>query len=84
MKKWEIIRKQPYTELGIKRLKCIRCGDPATRQWQICSDGNNYRPLCDKCDIHLNLHVLVFMRHPNKKQLHKEYVKSLGYNKGEA
>ena len=66
-------RKQPYTEAGIKRLPCIRCGEPAEYQWQICSDGNNYRPICKVCDIKLNRMVLKWMKHPHYGQLADEY-----------
>jgi len=51
-------RKQPYTEKGIERLPCIRCGEKALHQWQICSDGRLFRPLCIHCDIALNELVL--------------------------
>ena len=30
-------------------------------QWQICADGNIYRPICKECDIALNALVLEFM-----------------------
>jgi hypothetical protein len=70
---WQIRRKQPYTEIGLKRLKCIRCGEPPYGQWQICSEGNNYRPLCTGCDIKLNRMVLKFMKHPHAEQLAAEY-----------
>jgi transcription elongation factor Elf1 len=55
------MRTKPYTKVGIRRLKCFRCGNQASRQWQICSDGNQYRPICDRCDIELNELVLKFM-----------------------
>lgn len=55
-------RKKPYTVIGVRRLKCFRCGSPAEAQWQICSDGNVYRPICVACDIALNEVVLRFMR----------------------
>lgn len=61
-KQWLKTRRKPYTAIGITRCKCIRCGEPATCQWQICADDNNYRPLCDACDIALNTLVLSFMR----------------------
>lgn len=54
-------RKKPYTVIGIKRLKCVRCGERAETQWQICADGNLYRPLCVECDIELNRLVFKFM-----------------------
>jgi hypothetical protein len=51
-------RRTPYTERGIRRLKCTRCGARAATQWQICGDGNQYRPLCIKCDVALNRLVM--------------------------
>jgi len=74
---WKVRRKHPYTEKGIRRCKCIRCGKPATFQWQICSDGNNFRPLCVQCDIELNLNTLLFMKHPNVEELMEAYTKRL-------
>lgn len=76
MARWQKRRKKPYTALGIKRLKCIRCGLPAKFQWQICSDGNNYRPLCVECDIGLNQLVLDWMGHPNAEQIVNKYALS--------
>jgi len=36
-------------------MKCIRgCGRQARYQWQICSDGNAYRPVCAEHDVELN------------------------------
>ena len=55
------MRKKPYTAIGIRRLKCFRCGKQAVHQWQICSDNNVYRPLCLECDIALNELVLKWM-----------------------
>jgi hypothetical protein len=70
---WQIDRKIEYTEKGIRRLKCIRCGRGAQCQWSICADGNNYRPICLDCDIALNRVVLKFMRHPHANQKADEY-----------
>jgi hypothetical protein len=70
---WDIKRKEPYTVSGLKRLKCIRCGGKAEFQWQICSDGNNYRPLCVGCDIALNKMVLKWMCHPQAEELGNQY-----------
>jgi hypothetical protein len=58
-------RRNPYTEAGVRRLPCARCGDPAECQWAICADGNLWRPLCPKCDIALNALVLDFLRDAN-------------------
>lgn len=73
---WETKRREPYTEAGIRRLKCVRCGGQSRFQWQICSDGNNYRPLCASCDIALNRLVLNWMRHPRSTELADAYAAS--------
>jgi hypothetical protein len=57
-------RKRPYTDIGVRRLPCTRCGKPATRQWQVCADGNLYRPICSRCDVFLNGLVLNTMHDP--------------------
>ena len=56
-------RTKPYTEIGIRRLKCSRvgCENRATQQWQVCADLNQYRPICSDCDIAINEMVLRFM-----------------------
>lgn len=69
------MRTKPYTEIGIRRLNCIRCGRQATQQWQICADGNQYRPICTECDIELNEMVLRFMGFDNAEALIQEYKK---------
>lgn len=71
---WATKRKEPYTAIGIRRVKCIRCGAPAVHQWNICADGNNFRPVCLDCDIQLNIAVLNFMRHPWPGELIAPYV----------
>lgn len=62
-------RKRPYTEAGLRRLTCFRCPRPATTQWQVCADGNTYRPLCERCDRALNALVLRWMKHPDADRL---------------
>jgi len=69
------MRKKPYTEIGIRRLKCFRCGEKPTQQWQICSDNNVYRPICDKCDIELNELALKFMGFADWKEKIEKYRK---------
>lgn len=70
-------RRKPYTEIGIQRLWCARCGERRARyQWQICSDGNQWRPLCERCDVSLNAMVLRFMRFPNTAELINLYRES--------
>lgn len=66
-------RKQPYTERGIRRLKCYRCKAPASTQWQICADNNVYRPLCEPCDVDLNRTVLVWAGDPEIEQKMEAY-----------
>jgi hypothetical protein len=66
-------RTKPYTEAGIKRLKCVRCGQRAYSTWQACADGGFHRPLCLDCDIALNRMVLIWMAHPWATQLAAEY-----------
>lgn len=55
------MRLKPYTAIGIMRLKCFRCGQPARTQWNICADLGQYRPLCVNCDISLNRATLQYM-----------------------
>lgn len=66
---WSTRRPEPYTAAGISRLRCIRCGGQAVHQWQICSDGNNWRPLCLACDVALNELVLRWFGHPRAAEL---------------
>jgi hypothetical protein len=72
-REWATARRKPFTERGILRKACIRCGQPARFQWQICSDGNNWRPLCGPCDVALNAVVLAFMGHPDADAVIAEY-----------
>jgi len=71
------MRKKPYTKIGIRRLKCFRCGEKPTQQWQICSDSNQYRPICTDCDVTLNEMVLKFMGIKDWKKKIKKYKKNL-------
>jgi hypothetical protein len=71
------MRKKPYTEIGIRRLKCFRCGKPAMHQWQICADGNQYRPICEECDIALNEMVLKWMGFPDWQEKVAAYKRSM-------
>lgn len=59
-------RRTPYTEAGIRRLRCYRCRKRrASQQWQICADRNVYRAVCTECDIELNELVLRWVGDPN-------------------
>lgn len=70
-------RKQPYTAIGVRRLKCVRCGAPAVHQWQICSDGNLYRPICMDCDIGLNELAMRYMFGLRRERALSEYRRKL-------
>ena len=51
-------RRRPYTERGIKRVPCARCGRPALHQWDACAIDNRHVPVCERCDIAPNALVL--------------------------
>ena len=70
-------RKKPYTDIGVRRLPCARCGKPATRQWQVCADGNLWRPLCAECDVQANELLLIFMCDPEIIQKMNRYDKEV-------
>lgn len=55
------MRRKPYTDAGIRRVPCAKCGKPSRTQWQICADGNVFRGLCAPCDVALNELVLGFI-----------------------
>lgn len=55
-------RTKPYTEIGISRVPCFRCGKSSRQQWQVCSLDNEYKGLCMDCDIKLNRIVLRFFQ----------------------
>lgn len=56
-----MLRRKPYTDIGIKRVPCFRCSKPSSRQWQICALSNGYKGVCRDCDFELNKVVLEFM-----------------------
>jgi hypothetical protein len=69
----EMPRKKPYTEIGIRRVPCFRCGEPSSHQWQICALGNKYHGVCRQCDIKLNVLVLQFFGVLKLKAIIKVY-----------
>lgn len=68
-------RRKPYTEIGISRVPCLRCGAPSEEQWNICADGNVFRGVCARCDVAVNALVMKFMRVPNWKAKMLAYAK---------
>lgn len=69
-------RTKLYTEAGVQRLPCARCGKPAEQQWFTCADGF-WRPICIECDIKLNEMVLRFMNDPHWKSKIRQYRKEM-------
>jgi hypothetical protein len=58
------VRRKPYTEIGIRRVPCARCGKPSAFQWNICALGKRFNGLCADCDVALNAMVLRWIRWP--------------------
>lgn len=71
-------RSKPYTEAGIRRVKCTRCEAPARFQWSACADGNRYHAICGPCDVALNRMVFEWMGHPDVDKLITEYAIAKG------
>lgn len=67
------MRRKPYTEIGLSRVPCLRCGHPSAQQWQICSLGSKWSGVCTKCDVELNTLVLKYMRIKNWREIIKRY-----------
>lgn len=58
-------RAKPYTDAGIRRVPCVRCGEPAAQQWQVCADAGRFRAVCLGCDVALNRLVLKWAGDPS-------------------
>lgn len=65
------MRSRPYTDIGISRVRCLRCDKPSSTQWRICATGSKWAGVCTDCDIELNALVVDFMGLP--KRLADEY-----------
>lgn len=76
------MRKKPYTERGISRVPCFKCGKPSTQQWQVCSLKNEWHGLCTECDIKLNALVLEFFKVPNADRICKQYASQVKSSHG--
>lgn len=66
-------RKKPYTEIGISRVPCVRCGAPSHHQWQLCANDNRWMGLCLAHDLELNRMVLEWCGIPNPFELMERY-----------
>lgn len=71
-------RKEPYTERGIRRVPCARCGKPSTEQWTICSLNGLWHGICPACDALLNQLLLRFMQHPDPDATLAAYCRKKG------
>jgi hypothetical protein len=71
------MRRKPYTEIGIRRVPCVRCGAPSVHQWNACALAGQFFGVCTACDIALNKLVLEFMRMPDAEQRLAEYAERL-------
>lgn len=66
-------RKKPYTNAQIKKIPCLKCGQPSSAQWQICADDNIQRGICTECDIALNRLVLEWVGDPDTEEKMRAY-----------
>jgi hypothetical protein len=76
-------RRKPYTDRGISRVPCSRCGQPSTQQWQVCATGNRWFGCCTRCDIELNRLALDFMQVPDAEALVRQYALAAGTRRAE-
>lgn len=71
-------RRTPYTEIGVRRLPCFRCGHkPSVTQWQVCADGRVFRPMCLHCDLELNALVLTWAKDPDVRNKMETYIREM-------
>jgi len=71
-------RTKPYTEIGIRRIPCARCGRPSRFQWTVCANGNRFMGVCERCDVDLNRVALTFFRFDHVEQRVAAYLASKG------
>ena len=71
-------RYKPYTNKGISRVPCAKCGKPSFHQWNICSLGKTFNAVCIECDIELNKLILNFFNVKNKSSILKKYINKQG------
>jgi transcription elongation factor Elf1 len=71
-------RTRPYTEAGIRRVPCVRCGARASAQWSVCALDNRYVAVCDECDVGLNAAALDYMNVPGADRIVAAYARAKG------
>lgn len=67
------MRRTPYTDKGILRIPCMRCGRPSCYNWNVCALGKGYFGICVECDALLNEVVIRFFKIKGWKKIMKEY-----------
>lgn len=71
------MRRKPYTQIGIRRVPCKRCGRPSRFQWSVCATNNEQFAVCERCDILLNEIVLLFFKIHNSAVLLRKYARKV-------
>ncbi len=71
-------RRTAYTERGIGRVPCQRCGRPSVHQWQACALDRRYVAVCSQCDAAINALVLDFFRVRDRGKIMRQYRRGLG------
>lgn len=71
-------RQKPYTEAGLARVPCRRCGKPSSAQWHLrpCALGSGayaWYGLCREHDLELNRIVVTFMGVPGGEAMLERY-----------
>ena len=68
-------RRHPYTQIGIKRKRCVvkGCGARAHATWQICATGRTHQPICEFHDAELNRMVLEWAGFPDVEEKMAKY-----------
>lgn len=52
-------RTSPYTERGIARVPCVKCGQPSRFQWRICATGS-WHAVCRDHDVDINRQIAMW------------------------
>lgn len=65
-------RRRPYTERGISRVPCVKCGAPSKYQWRICST-DAWTAVCRRHDIEVNRKIARWAFGSDAEPLLKRY-----------
>ena len=73
------MRRKPYTERGITRVPCTRCGRPSSAQWHLvpcaCPELKRWVGLCRACDVKLNALVMGWFKFDGRDALLAAYTR---------